>query len=313
MKQRISLILIVFVLSIFLSFSVSAGFFDWFHQSITGKSTSQATNVSVSLAGISPVIIYQVTNYSISPTNANESGTRNITFGVYISDADGAADVNDTSVFVNFSRTGQPTRVAGSYCSPGPDLSATQANYSCSIEMWYWDQPGLWTIRVKATSFGNNSEVFNVTEVFLYNELKALTLSPYALEWGGLNTGSKNQTSSNDPQYVNNTGNYNGTIGITGKNLLGESNSAWTIAAGNFTVNLSTSAQGVDECQKGASDANVLTNGTSLTVPSSYSNPGNLSINDGTGQEAFYYCIPLVPSIMSQIYSTKEGSWIIGY
>jgi len=304
----IGLILIIITLT---TVSVSAGFFDWFEKTITGRAGSRPTNVTVTLTGINPAVINYVS--AISATTPTELGVIPITFSVHMYDPDGVADLNDTSVYANFTMpsptTPQMPRTNESYCTLVADLDANTANYSCGIDMWYFDESGTWGVYVRGSDLGNGTMVFNTTTEFTYNQLKAMVIAPVSLTWLGLNVGAKNQTSNNDPTYINNTGNYNGTIDITGKDLLGEADSSYTLAAGNFSMDVNSGGDPPAECNR----TNVMLNGTAITVAYSYSNPGNLSVGSGTGQEEFYYCISEVPQIMSQTYSTKSGSWTISY
>ena len=81
-----------------------------------------------------------------------------------------------------------------------------------------------------------------------------------------------------------------------------------TEVAADFVVDLVTGG-GDPEC----SSLINLVNDTTVTIPLSDSNPGNLS-SFPLGIEEVYYCIPLVPPISSQTYSTEiGGSWIVGY
>jgi hypothetical protein len=177
--------------------------------------------------------------------------------------------------------------------------------------MWYWDKNTTWSVVVKARDRGNTSWVQNDTTNWNYERLKSLEISPLALTWPSVSPGDNNQTSSNDPTVVNNTGNYNGTVTITGVNLLGEVDSDQVIYAGNFTVSTSSSDDSPPntEC---AGDR--LQNNSVVDVSNSVANRGNLSRGGGIGQEELYYCLTDVPSISSQTYSTDQGgSWTVAY
>ena len=278
MRSKFILATIFFIAVIFISINVSAGFFDLFEKTITGRAGSRPTNVTVTLTGPNPANITYVS--AIASTPANESGARNITFSVHMYDPDGVADLNDTSVYANFTKTELPPstpRTTGSYCAHVSDLDSYTANYSCSILMWYWDGDGWWNVSVRGRDLGAGTWAFNLTTNFTYQQLKAMVIAPTSLTWPGINPGQKNQTSDNDPTYINNTGNYNGTIDIIGKALLGERDPSYIINATNFTVGLVSTGVGSNlEC----ANTNILQNGTAITVANSYSNPGNLSKND---------------------------------
>jgi len=286
---------------------VSAGFFDFIKNPITGKATSQPTNISVGVVGTNPVQITQVG--PIAAVNPTELSTTTIAFEIHMYDPDGVADINDTSVNATFTKSGETSKTTGNSgtCTFVADLDSYTANYSCSIDMWYFDGSGSWTISAQGKDVGNSTWIVNNSATFTYNELKAMVISPGALTFPSVSPGGINQTSNNDPTLINNTGNYNGTIDVTAIDLYGESDSSYWIYAENFTSGLT---EGTAICLSGTS----LVNATATEITSSISNRGNLSSGSGAGQEEIYYCIPKVPEIVSQTYSTEGGgSWTIAY
>ncbi|MBI2452076.1 hypothetical protein HYV50_03280 [Candidatus Pacearchaeota archaeon] len=243
---------------------------------------------------------------SISPT---EGSTTNVTFYLIMKDNDGVNDLADTSVKANFTRSGEPLRQNTS-CALVGDIDSTSANYSCTIQMWYFDENGVWNITVYGEDVEGLSAI-NTTTNFSYVQLQSLKISPAQINFA-VNIGATNQTSTNDPTLINNTGNYNFTnITVNAINLHGESVSTFYIDIANFSIGNNTGASN-PEC--GQSGATTLTNGTDRQIINTVLNRGNNSINDGsTGQEQIYYCLRTVPStISSQIYSTSTaGSWLI--
>jgi len=281
----------------------SAGIVEFLQKTITGRATSQLTNVSLNVVGTNPAQIIYVS--PISAVNPTELSYTNVSFEVRVYDPDGAGDINTSSVYANFSKSGETTRVS-QMCVKDSDLDAYTSNFSCLIQMWYWDGNGVWNVNVQASDIGNKSIVTNTTTSFTYNLLKAMVISPNALTWPSLYTGSTNEKSNNDPTVINNTGNYNGTINLIAINLLGETNPSSMIPANNFT----TSNNDGTVCSSGT----VLVNGTSTAISGTSANRGNLSAGGGAGQENLYYCIPLVPNVPSQTYSTQlGGSWTVLY
>jgi len=282
----------------------SAGFFDNFKKTITGKATSQATNLTVGVVGANKAQVTVVS--AISSTNPTEADVTTITFDVQMYDSDGVADLNDTSVSANFTRAGESTR-ANSSCAFKNDIDANTANYSCSIEMWYYDENGDWNISVTGTDYGNLSFALNLSTVFQLNLLKALVISPNTVSWATLQPNTFNQTSDNDPVTINNTGNYNSTIQVNAIGLMGEDDGAYQIFAGNFSLGLATGSS--TEC-----DETFMVNATNTVVTGSVSNRGNISEGSGLAQEDFYYCITEIGAIASQTYSTLNGgSWTVLY
>jgi hypothetical protein len=291
-KRGAYFIFLVFVI-IILSSIVSAGIFDWFKG--TGKASSQTQNVSLTVTGGNPVTV-EVPTISANPIEFNSV---TVNFVANVSDPDGVNDINDSSVVVKFTNG---ATVRNGVCSWSRDISTIKSNYSCSVVMWYFDQAGSgWTLNVSASDLGSKILVSG-TSVFTYNELRAMVLTPSTLTWPAVVTGAVNQL-SNDPTRINNTGNYNGSVSVTARDLLGETNPAELIPASGFRAGPVSGT----ECT-----ATALVNNTITSVAGSNSNPGNLSA--GGGQGNIYYCIPLVPSVSSQVYSTTTGgSWEVRY
>jgi hypothetical protein len=296
MKSKRGLYFVILVFSVLLlSSMVSASFGEWIKKVVTGQASSQNQNVSVTVSGANPVTI-EVPTLSLNPI---ENNPVTLVFTTNVSDADGVNDINDSSI-VSKLTNGAITR--NGVCSWTTDVSAIKASYSCSITLWYFDPSTPWTLNVSAKDFGNGVLISN-TSAFTYGELKAMVISPSTLTWATVVTGATNQLSNNDPTVVNNTGNYNGVISVTAKNLIGETNPLESIPASSFTSGPTSGS----ECT-----ATALVNNIVTSVTGSNSNPGNLSA--GGGQANLYYCIPSVPLISSQVYSTTAGgSWAVQY
>ena len=299
--------LAMFLLIVLLTISfISAGFFDTLKKTITGKASSQLTNMSITVSGVNPAVI-ELVSY-ISDTLPTEGTNRSVVFYVTMYDANGVSDLNDSSVRANFSKAGEVTRNS-SACTLVADIDANRANYSCNVNIQYWDEIGAWNVTVEGNDLGNKTTAINGSRSFNISQLKALVISPASLTWPAISPNATNQTSDNDPTTINNTGNFNGTIDVNAINLLGESDESYSLPARNFTVGL-TSGGGNPEC-----GGTAMVNATSTTVTSSVSNTGNLSLGSGVGQEQFYYCLIHVPAnLSSQIYSTTTGGgWTILY
>ncbi|MBI2452074.1 hypothetical protein HYV50_03270 [Candidatus Pacearchaeota archaeon] len=302
-------IIIIFIISIF-SYFVSAGITDWFTK-ITGKATQQAENVSVTLTGINPVTV-NVFNGTLSGTGPTENTFTSLTFYVTVNDSDGVNDINDSSVQANFTNSGEPLRQNTS-CSLVADIDSTSANYSCTIQMWYFDENAVWNIGASATDLGNTTRIHNTSMTFSYGQLQALKISPNSLTFT-VNIGATNQTASNDPTLVNNTGNYNSpNLTVNAINLHGETTPAQFIGVGNFSIGNSTGGSPPAEC---ALSTPTLQNATDRQLGNTILNRGNNTLNYGnetSGQEELYYCLRTVPSgISSQTYSTiTGGSWFV--
>ena len=309
MKKFLVIMTILFVVFLNIAFA-SAGIKGWLNK-ITGKATSQTTNVSITVNGTNSITIPFVS--VINSTNPTEASTINIIFYATLKDTDGVNDINDSSVSANFSRSGETTRQNTS-CSLVADIDSTSANFSCTIAMWYFDGTGSWNVSVGGTDLGNKTFIYNTSTTFTYNQLQAIQISPISLTWASVSPGNTNQTSNNDPTIINNTGNYNiPNITVNGINLHGDSVSSDYIGVGNVTVGNNTGSNG--ECDiSDPKNATVLVNGTDIQIDNTILDNGNYSINNNqTGQELLYYCFRTIPStISSQTYSTTYGgAWTI--
>lgn len=299
MKKGLCIVLSFFLVLTIMSL-VSANIFEDIGKLFkTGNVPQQPQDVSVQVVGKKPVSI-EVPVISSLPV---EGGTRVVSFTANVSDPNGVNDIVDSSVTTLISN-GATTRVGT--CSWSKDISTTKANYSCSVDMQYWDSPSTltpWALNVSATDKGNQTMI-NQSAVFTYGEVRSLTISPSSLSWASISSGDTNQ-SSTSPTTINNSGNYNGQITILAIDLKGETINTEAITAAEIRTGPNLGSECV---------ATQLQNGTSVSVVGSTSNPGNLSIGGGVGQEQLYYCIPIVPEISSQNYSTLAGgSWTILY
>jgi hypothetical protein len=319
MMKKILMGAMLVMLVLFSCFFVTASFDEWF-KGITGRATSQKTNATVSLAGTSSVTILiwnsTLTGATVTPT---EDNVKEITFTVTVSDADGAADINDSSVGINVTKTGETTKVNSTCPFTAGTGTTTSRNYTCSFSMWYFDAAGAWTITAKANDYGNGTYIQN-TSTFSWGSLAAMVMSPSALTWPGISPGQTNQTSNNDPTLLNNTGNFPGeNVTITGINLVGLTDAAQFIGVGNITVDIATggtcSGGACVECGVSmATGGTIMQNATQKEIYKANLTRGNHSVNDGsTGQEQLYYCMYVVPSnILSQSYSTQNaGEWTV--
>jgi len=300
--KKLILMSIFLVLVILITTSlVSADLFKWFKETITGRASSQSQSVSVTISGVNQAVIELVG--PIGNINPQEKQSVTIFFNVTVYDPDGVADINDSSVNATFWVGGDKVSRRSSTCPHLVDLDAYRANYTCNITMWYFDQNQVYNVSVQANDYGNRTYALNTT-TFTYNELKAMVISPTTITWAALVPGATNQKSNNDPLIVNNTGNYNGTIKITGVDLQGETTPTEILGVGNFTA----ADNDTDVCSAGT----TLVHNSQITITGTNSNPGNLSSSGGT--EEIYYCIATVPAISSQVYSTTGGGpWTIAF
>jgi len=292
MKKRGINLLILFLIVI-LSYSIvsATGFSDLWGK-ITGKATSDTTSLNITVGNSAPTI---PSVQAISAKNPTDGTTKSITFAFTATDTDGVSNLDDATPAAYFSKAGETTRYNSS-CILIEDLDANSANYSCTVNMWYFDGNGEWDITVNVSDI-NGATGENSSTTFTYNLLTAMAMAPTALTWPSIGLSDTDTGSDNDPITINNTGNDDSlTINITAYDLQGETTSTEYIYAHNFTTGVSS---------EGCSGT-AMANATSTEVGSATLNKGNYSGNDGsTGQEQLYLCLKGLPQdISSQSYSS---------
>ena len=279
---------------------ISAGFFDNVYSKITGKATQGTTALNVTIGNSAPTITYvQI----ITATNPTDDTSTSITFNFTVTDTDGAGNIDTSSGRAEFTRAGEPTRSdtsCSNYAGVGNDM-----NFSCTIDMWYFDENGAWDINASANDI-NDIYAENTSESFTYNLLPGMKMSPTALGWGTVGLTDTDTSSDDNPIQVNNTRNDKVDLHITGLDLQGEYTKTEYIYAVNFTV---------DSITTGCSGTALVNNsGTNITSASLFKGNHSLNLNDETsGQEELFFCLKGVPQdISSQSYSsTAFGSWTI--
>ncbi|MEK6945951.1 MAG: hypothetical protein AABW63_04135 [Nanoarchaeota archaeon] len=242
---------------------------------------------------------------AISAQDPSIGTTKSVIFNFTATDTNGGSDVNVSGAAAYFQKTGETTRYNTS-CVNSSGPVGNDINVTCTVNMWYFDINGAWTINV---TIKDNSELNaeNSSTTFNYNLLTAMTMSPTSLTWAEINLQNTDVGSNNDPIVVNNSGNdVNLNINVTAYNLRGEITTTQYIYANNFTI---------ENASQGCSGA-AMTNATSINVTTAILQKGNNTLNynnDTSGQEQIYFCLKGVPSgISAQSYSSAAyGDWII--
>jgi len=290
---------------------VSAGFSDWFSGliDITGLAPSSTTTVAITLANSAPNVSFvsENVNATFSPS---EGDLRVIEFTVLVDDVNGDADIGNMTA--NFSQ-GSLTRVNNT-CERGDvGTDSDTANFSCTIELQYFDPNGDYTIGITANDTSGASDQ-NDTVTLTYDLLTGMNLSVSSLTLTSANPDDYNVTNSTDSSFLNvtNTGNqallYINATAIE----LSTSSSSDTIPAENFTfANISIDYDGASfaECQDetidGAQTQNLI-NDTTTSV--------NGTISRGAAEtSSLYLCLRHVPAgIGAYTYDTTlGGTWTI--
>jgi len=292
-KMVIALALVIGLFTI--SFA-SAGVLDWVNK-ITGRATTDTTALNLTIGNTAPTITVVSV---VAATDPLEDTLRTIVINFTANDADGAGDLDTAQMFVNSST--EPIR-SNSSCNTIDSADGNDQNYSCTIQLYYFDANAVWTINASINDSGN-AIAKNDTTTFTFNLLTAMKMSPTALTWGSLTISSTNLGSDVDPVTLNNTGNDVITnISVTAIDLGGEVTTTEYIYAGNFSVNTLDAA-----------DNTTMVNNTAIQVSSANFTRSNHSVNDGiAGQEELYFYLESLNSdLSSQSYSSVGGGeWTV--
>ncbi|MDD5177990.1 MAG: hypothetical protein PHT54_01765 [Candidatus Nanoarchaeia archaeon] len=294
-------ILVLFLVLLVCGF-VSAGLADFikeFSNKITGRATSATTSLNITVGNSAPVVDSVTT---ISSQSVTELGATAVQFTFTATDSDGVANLNDATAVANFQKSGETTRTNSS-CVWLSDLDTDTANYSCTVEIWYWDGSGAWD--VNATIFDiNNAFGENTTTQFTLQETTAMIMAPNSLAWTSLSPTSTDQKSTSNPIKVNNTANKDitdGNLKVTAVNLGGEITPSDYLLANAFSVNTADACEGT-----------AMVNATATGITGATIAAGNNTA--GSGSEDIYFCLEAVTGgISSQSYSTtSSGAWTVG-
>ena len=284
------------------------------NDSLDNKNGTERTNFTAQ--NVAPVITF----VSSLPSQSILEGTyRTINFSFTAFDGNNAGDLDNASAQVRINLSGEAERLNTS-CTPLAVLDAYTINYSCSVNIWYYDGAGTWTINASVKD-DINTYVENSSNFFEVLSTTAMVMNPTALTWPTLELGTTNKTANNDPFTINNTGNKDiaaGGITVTGYDLQGTSIPTDYIRAQNFSiwhVNGSSSCSGVSclEC-----NGTIMVNATAEPLAYANISAANNSLayqNETSGQENLFVCLMTVPAeIIRQSYNTagiNTAPWII--
>ena len=308
----------VFVFLLLLATLIIVGFFSGFFGRITTLATNPVgVNITVGAAVIVDVGNGSTTQTLIAgPRNTTRTG---INFTVY--HGAGTTILDDSTLFVNatlWGGTGEMTRNAS--CTRY-NSSASYVTYYCNLTLFWYDGAGTWNL----TAFikdNNSNAATNSTATFSINSLTGFEIAPTNLTWAAIAPGSTNQTSSNDPVNLTNTGNQQfgvsaGNVSVNSTNLQGEVTSSQNLFAANFTAATVTggacTGSACTECGAGNTGSN-LNNTYYKNITSAFLPKGNYSVGDTTtGREQLHFCLRIAGSeLSSQSYSTlANGAWTI--
>ena len=311
-KESVIFIFAIFSLIVLsLPLVTSINLLDWLKDlgTITGMAPSATHTVTLSISGGAP----NVSNVSISATSwsITEGSYTDLLFSFTASDTDGLANLDNSTARGTINKTigsESITRTNATCYSENIGTSAT--NFSCRIPIYYWEMNGTWNINASICD-ENNLCTHNYTRTFSLGVTGSVQIAPTAINFGSLAKGSSNNSATDDPITINNTGNLNVTVGnvrVAGIDLFGTDGK--TIGSPNFTASINS------DCDF-STNATKLVNNTATGITRSGLPRGNLTnvepVNT-TYQEQLYFCFfKPVPSYLTfQTYDTTAGgAWTI--
>ena len=318
MEKRVYIIVFSIFLLLIISSFASASIIDWLKKTITGKATSIPYNVSVPLVGANTIkfIVFNqtLTGAAVTPV---ENNSVNILFNVTVIDQDGNADINDSSIVAMLYTTataGEAVRQNATACKSIGVNNATSENFTCGINMWYYDANVSWTINMTGNDAGNKTYINDNTKNITYATLGSFILDNRLVTFSAA-PGDINKTSLQN-STLNNSGNLYiepGNIKINAIDLRGIMVTTQFLNASNFTASWNGTGGALNGvCNNGTGGVgSKLLNVTDIPIAGANLTKGNFTIpGEGVAHETIYYCIPQVPALASQIYiSNSTGAW----
>ena len=259
----------------------------------SGAPTTVNFTVNLSLGGnAAPVVTWVQSGLTPNPT---ESTTTTVWIQFNASDNNGHADMDYTTASVILTRAGESERASVATCDNFNNDSLVK-QFNCSVNMYYYDEDGAWTINASVSDFSAASDDDTGTTL-TYGTLQALRGSPLGISFGTVNLG-QNLSAPDNPLVLNNTGNQNFTqINLTAYDLTGTDNPAQYIAASDLYVNASLDELGD---QLSNNTMVVLTNGTL------YRDIGGTDVN-----RDLYFWVDVPTSGLSNQNYTASSLWQI--
>lgn len=236
-----------------------------------------------------PPVIYFVTQ-DLTPTPVENSSV-SVNFNFSASDQNGCDDLN-TSTAYGIVQLGIIQR---SNLSCTPSLSCNDAvsrNFSCSVDMWYFDNATNWMINASIADVSNN-RTFN-TSIYLTVQQLTATMGALnmSLNFTGIRLGEKNFTSRNNITIYN-MGNRALAVRVNASDLIGEDTS-YIIYSANFSMAISNSCAGT-----------ILPNATDTILSGVTVNFGNNSA--GQGMQSINTCLRDLPGfLLAQNYASEK-------
>jgi len=167
------------------------------------------------------------------PINLNAGSTKTVTCEATVSDNDGWANITVVNATIWHSSSSEVSsddnndHYADASCDIGTNTSETDVPVTCTFTLQYHAKDGTWTCKIRAyddSSSGSNEITTTV------NELVALSI-PATINFGTLNLGDTSTNASEVEFSVENKGNVQIDVQVSGNNMTCASG---TIPIGNM-------------------------------------------------------------------------------
>lgn len=251
---------------------------------------------SVTVGNTIPDIYYMALGTSsYDPTESNTTGV-NVT--IRVRDQNGIDDLDDSAVKLEVDDTGTFSSAVAKYtntsCVAVSNISGTEREYYCEWDMDYWDEATTYSTQITAGDQAGtvSNDTSTNAPTYTYTTLVATDIDSLSISFGSVTVSTSNNTATENPTTINNTGNADMYMNVTGADLTG---GAYTYAVGNFSVDLDSNPAGEQ----------VLTTSSTQIAGASIARG-----SDGTPspEEELYWFADVPTSLQPETYT---GTWTL--
>jgi hypothetical protein len=241
-----------------------------------GTGVKRGFGVWLIISNAGPIV--KLNNVTIGAIDPVAAGAVKVIISFNVTDSNGVVDINATKAVLNFSRGGADgaqfryNASADSGTELGTCYNHTQGTtviINCTIWMYYYDNASTWNITATVKDLSgavgrNNSITFTYNSLASFSVTSRISKESANINFTSLSLGDQNQEAK-APLLLNNSGNNDfDQINITAANLIGVSDSGYSIAATAFQVN-STNASKIDTNAAGGRGKPLAV--TTITIP----------------------------------------------
>ncbi len=332
MNKKVVVGVMIFSIALFSISLISAGWLSdlfTFGEDKGGEGElAESLDVSITMANSAPHIESWIEPVGFGSGGDCDLPSTTVPITIFVSDENGDSDLDSGTVTVQFSRGGQNRPTIPASCSPGVSDGDEYLDFTCSVDMQYFDEPSnQWIITVSAadnagTPADNDNQASDgggSYPYFTYGSSLSIRLKdsndPDAstaggsgedtLEWGGITAASLNVDATNNLE-VENCGN----IEISG------SGTSWLSILGRDLESATDPVLNPDLIEPDSFSVDETV--TSCTIGQTLSKPAaSLNINGATllrgsgAKRDLYFCIqsinPTGSPIRADSYKTQSS------